>query len=292
MLFEKISIVGVGLLGGSLGLAIRAKRIAGRVEGFVRREESIAECESLAIADRISNDLASVLADSDLTILCTPVERMKSLVEPHASVMKRGSILTDVGSVKQCVVDSLETLHDSAGVRFIGSHPMAGGERVGVAQSRADLFESGVCAVTPTAKSDIDALNKVNGFWRALGMKVIQLGPQLHDQLVCRASHLPHLLSSVLAGYVLDPEFPEEQRQLCAGGFRDTTRVASGPVGMWQGILRANKANLISDLAMISAKLDGLKNALANDDFHALEVLLRSGFERRERWLRESEDVE
>ncbi len=292
MLFEKISIIGVGLLGGSLGLAIRERKLAARVEGFVRRKEAIAECETLGVVDRASNDLASVLADADLIILCTPVEHMKSLLEPVVSSIKPGAILTDVGSVKANVVSELGPIVQSVGARFIGSHPMAGGEKMGAAESRADLFQHAVCALTPTGSSDIAALNRVTHFWSALGMSVIQLAPQLHDQLVCRASHLPHLVASVLADYVLDPKFPEEQRQLCASGFRDTTRVASGPVEMWRGILSENRENLTADIDAMIGKLAALKNALSANDSDAIEMLLKSGHDRRDAWLRQSEEGE
>lgn len=290
MLFEKISIIGVGLLGGSLGLAIRERKLAARVEGFVRREEAIAECDSLGVVDRASNDLASVLADADLIILCTPVEHMASLIEPVKESVKPGAVLTDVGSVKVCVVEKLESLAKSAGASFIGSHPMAGGEKIGVGESRPDLFQNAVCALTPTGASDIAALNRVNAFWQSLGMNVIQLGPKLHDQLVCRASHLPHLVASVLADYVLDPKFPREQRQLCANGFRDTTRVASGPVEMWRGILSENRENLSADIDEMVGKLTALQNALSANDPEMIESLLRSGHDRRDAWLKDSGD--
>jgi prephenate dehydrogenase len=292
VLFQKISIIGVGLLGGSLGLAIRERKLAARVEGFVRREEAMAECETLAVVDRASNDLASVLADADFVVVCTPVEHMKALLEPVKSSIKPGAVLTDVGSVKVCVVNELESLANSVGAHFIGSHPMAGGEKVGAAESRTDLFQHAVCALTPTAASDFTALNRVNNFWNALGMRVVQLPPQLHDQLVCRASHLPHLVASVLADYVLDPKFPEEQRQLCANGFRDTTRVASGPVEMWRGILSENRGNLSADIDAMIGKLTALKSALSANDSDAIESLLKSGHDRRDAWLTQSEGGE
>lgn len=292
MLFEKISIIGVGLLGGSLGQAIRERKLAARVEGFVRREEAIAECDSLGVVDRASNDLASVLTDADLVILCTPVEHMESLIGPAQTSIKPGAILTDVGSVKVSVVNKLEPLATLAGASFIGSHPMAGGEKVGVGESRPDLFQNAVCALTPTGGSDITALNRVTHFWSALGMSVIQLPPQLHDQLVCRASHLPHLVANVLADYVLDPTFPEEQRRLCASGFRDTTRVASGPVDMWRGILSENRDNLTADIDAMIGKLGDLKNALSANDSRAIEALLKSGHDRRDAWLKQSEGDE
>jgi prephenate dehydrogenase len=210
---------------------------------------------------------------------------MKPVLEPVAASLKPGAIVTDVGSVKASVVAELELIVHGAGARFVGSHPMAGGERVGVSWSRGDLFSLGVCALTPTDSTDPEALDQMMEFWQALGMRLLKLDPAQHDELVARASHLPHLLAATLAGYVLDPEFPAEQRDLCAGGFRDTTRIASGPVAMWRGILAANRANLVKDLDAISGKLADLREALARNDGRRLEALLKEAHDRREHWL-------
>ncbi len=285
MLFQKVSIVGVGLLGGSLGLAVRERQLAGRVEGWVRRRESVAECHEREVADLVTTDLKAVLTNADLIVLCTPVEHMRENLEPVLGVLKPGAIVTDVGSVKSVVVRELEALVARAGGCFIGSHPMAGGERVGVAWSRSDLFARAVCAVTPTEATPVVAVEKLTEFWESIGMRVLNLAPERHDEFVARTSHLPHLLATVLAGYVLDPGFPSEQRELCAGGFRDTTRVASGPVEMWQGIISANHVNLAKDLAALESRFSELRGALERNDLAVIERVLREAHERREAWL-------
>lgn len=285
MPFQKISIIGVGLLGGSLGLAARERQLAGRVEGWVRRPEAVPVCNERDVADLISTDLRAVIDGADLVVVCTPVESMRSTLEPVIDVLKPGAIVTDVGSVKRLAVADLEQLVQTKGAHFVGSHPMAGGERVGVTWSRADLFSLGVCALTPTTQTDADALSQVTEFWRALGMRTLHLTPEQHDELVARASHLPHLLATTLAGYVLDPEFPGEQRDLCAGGFRDTTRIASGPVPMWRGILSANRDNLAKDLAAMEQRLAELRRVLDQNDGEQLERLLQVAHDRREHWL-------
>ena len=285
MLFQKVSIIGVGLLGGSLGLAVRERQLAARVEGWVRRKESVAECSEREVADRVTTDLKAVVTDADLIVLCTPVEHMRAILEPVLGWLKPGAIVTDVGSVKSVVVRELEPVIARAGCHFIGSHPMAGGERVGVAWARSDLFARAVCAVTPGEAILGEAVEKLTEFWESLGMRALKLSPELHDEFVARSSHLPHLLAAVLAGYVLDPKFPAAQRELCAGGFRDSTRIASGPVEMWQGIIAANRENLAKALAALDARLADLRGALETNDLAAIAGILREAHDRRENWL-------
>lgn len=285
MPFQKVAILGVGLLGGSIGLAARERGLAARVEGWVRRKESVAEGSECGVADLVTTDCAAVVKGADLIIHCTPVEHMLATLQPVLPLLQPGAIVTDVGSVKRCVVEVLEAPVAGAGGRFVGSHPMAGGERVGVNWARADLFSAAVCALTPTAATDPGALAQVGEFWQGLGMRLLHLPPAQHDELVARSSHLPHLLASVLAGYVLDPRFPGEQRDLCAGGFRDTTRVASGPVPMWRGILAANRDNLVKDIDAFTARLRELRVALDRNDGEHIAEILREAHDRREHWL-------
>lgn len=285
MPFQKISIVGIGLLGGSLGLAVRERQLANRVEGWVRRADAVRACNERDVADLVTTDLKTVVEHADLIILCTPVENMRPVLEPVISSLKPGAIVTDVGSVKRIVVAELESLVAGAGGRFVGSHPMAGGERVGVNWSRPDLFSLAVCAITQTPFTDPEALAQVTEFWQAVGMRILKVSPEQHDEFVARSSHLPHLLATVLAGYTLDPRFPGEQRDLCAGGFRDTTRIASGPVAMWRGILAANRDHLVRDLDAVAQRIAEVRDALDRDDEARLEALLQAAHDRREHWL-------
>src|SRR5262249_29907036 len=157
---------------------------------------------------------------------------------------KRGAIVTDVGSVKAGVVRELEPLITKAGAHFIGSHPMAGGEKAGVLAAREDLFQNAVCVVTPTRKTNKAALKKVTQFWQTVGGRVLTLPPEQHDLLVSRSSHLPHIAAAALARQILNPTQPKQQSLLCATGFRDTTRIASGSPEMWRDIALANRKNL------------------------------------------------
>ena len=150
MQFRKITIIGVGLLGGSIGLAAKKRRVAGEIAGFVRRKKTIAECDKFAATDFATTDLLAAVSNADLVILCTPLPQMLPLPKQFLPALKRGAIVTDVGSVKADVVRELESIIAKAGAHFVGGHPMAGGEKTGVAAARADLFTNAFCVLTPT----------------------------------------------------------------------------------------------------------------------------------------------
>jgi len=169
---------------------------------------------------------------------------MRALVQQFSPALKRGAIVTDVGSVKADVVRELESLLKKSGAHFIGSHPMAGGEKMGVQAARTDLYANAVCVLTPTKKSKAAAVRKLEQFWKSLGARTLRLDAAQHDLLVSRSSHLPHVVAAALVNLVLDPAHPQTQVGLCATGFRDTTRIASGSPEMWRDIALANRKNL------------------------------------------------
>ncbi len=285
MHFHKVSLIGVGLLGGSIGLALKARRLAGRVEGYVRREASVAECERLGVVDRATTDLLAVVKDSDLVILCTPIAQMRALVEQFAGTLKPGTLVTDVGSVKASVVAELEPLCAKAGAQFVGSHPMAGAEKTGPAAARADLYEKAVCVVTPGAKTPVKFVKQVEDFWAAIGGRPLRLGPDQHDSLVARSSHLPHVVAAELANYVLSPAHPKEQPALCATGFRDTTRIASGSPEMWRDIALANRKHLARALGVFIEDLQEFQRALEVGDAKAMDEFFETAKHRRDQWV-------
>ena len=284
MQWSKVAIIGVGLLGGSLGLALKKRALAGTVAGFVRRESSVAECEQAGVADVVELDIGKAVADADLVVLCTPIAQMRSLSAQMAPHLKRGTIVTDVGSVKERVVRELEPVIGRAGGYFVGSHPMAGSEKMGVAAARADLFAKAICVVTPSRGSELEQVVQVEEFWSALGGLPMRLSPGLHDELVSRSSHLPHILAAMLADFVLSPDHPKEQSQLCANGFRDTTRIASGSPEMWRDICVANRENLGRALGIFTERLQDFRRALDQQDAEAIDQLLTRAKERRDGW--------
>jgi prephenate dehydrogenase len=283
---RKITLVGVGLLGSSLGKAIRKRRLADLVIGFVRRTASVKECEMMGAADRATRDLADAVSGAELIVLCTPIAQMAGLVRQMLPAVRAGTIITDVGSVKTCVARDLEPLAARAGAHFVGSHPMAGAEKTGVAAGRSDLFVNAVCAVTPTRNSNRAAVRKVGQLWKAAGAQVLFLSPETHDDLVSRSSHLPHVVASQLASLVLNPEYPKRQSMLCANGFRDTTRVASSSPEMWRDIALSNRTNLMRALTDFLQQLTNFKRALKNGDSKAISRFFGQAKRRRDRWIR------
>jgi prephenate dehydrogenase len=282
--FRKITIVGVGLLGGSIGLAVRKNRLAAEIAGFVRRPQAMADCEKVGAVDYATSDLLAAVSGADLVILGTPLAQMRALTEQFLPALKPGAIVTDVGSVKAGVVRELSALVKKARAHFIGSHPMAGGEKMGVLAARADLFKGAICVVTPTKRSPARAIRKVEAFWKSLGARTLRLEAARHDLYVSRSSHLPHVAAAALAGLVLNPTAQKPQLALCANGFRDTTRVASGSPEMWRDIVLANRKNIARSVDALVAELGKFQAALKRGEASGVESFFASAKQRRDRW--------
>ena len=292
MLFHKVTLIGVGLLGGSLGLAIKEKGLAARVEGYVRRSASVAECLRHGVVDHATRELLRAVEGADWVVLCTPIAQMRALTQQMLPALKPGAILTDVGSVKETVVQQLEPLARAAGAFFVGSHPMAGTEKMGVSAARANLFENAVCVVTPTPGSQAEAVEKTVACWTRIGMRVIHLAPDRHDELVSRSSHLPHIVAAELANYVLSPAHSPEQTVLCASGFRDTTRIASGSPEMWRDIALANRKHLTRVLGVFIEDLEEFRLALDKGDEKLVAEFFEKAKQRRDAWCGQASSPE
>lgn len=284
MRWRKVTLIGVGLLGGSLGLALRKHGLAAEVQGYVRRRESIAECLQAGAVTSATTDLQSAVQEADLIVFSTPLSKMGDLARACAPLLAPDTLVTDVGSVKASVVTELEPIFTRHRAIFVGSHPMAGSEKTGVSAARADLFHTAACVVTPSPSSPADAVQKIEELWRNVGGRVIRLAPELHDELVSRTSHLPHVLAAHLAALVLNPAHPPEQPALCANGFRDTTRIASGSPEMWRDIVVANRTNISAALAEFSARLEAFQTLLRREDPAALEAFFRDAKSLRDSW--------
>jgi prephenate dehydrogenase len=284
VLFQKITIIGVGLLGGSIGLAVRQRKLARETAGYVRRAATAQECEQIGALDYATQDLLAAVSGADLVILCTPLAQMRALTKQLLPALKRGAIVTDVGSVKADVVRQLEPLVKKAGAHFVGSHPMAGGEKMGVLASRADLYANALCVVTPAKKSHPASVRKLEAFWKALGARTVKLAAAEHDLLVSRTSHLPHVAAAALASLVLDPKHPKSQLGLCATGFRDTTRIASGSPEMWRDIALANRKNVAKSVDGFIGELKKFQAALKKGNAAAVEKFFATAKQRRDDW--------
>ena len=286
MHFQKITLIGVGLLGGSVGLAAKQRGLAARVCGLVRRKESIAECLAAGVVDEATMDIAEAVDGADLVILCTPVGRMGELAAALKPHLAADAIVTDVGSVKASVVAAVEPVLP----QFVGSHPLCGSEKAGVAFARADLFAGAVCAVTPTEASDATTVETISKFWTALGSRVVNLTAADHDSIVARTSHLPHVLASALVNAVLASPRAGEPDFL-GTGFRDTTRLASGEAGMWRDIALDNAEAIAAALEDLQSEIGRLKTALSEKDAAALEKFFAEGQSARDDWLAGREDL-
>lgn len=275
--FDHVLILGPGLLGGSLGLALKHRRLAGKVSVWARRPEAVDQALQLGAADCGYTDIAPAASGVDLAILCTPTKFFPQLAGILRTALPAGAIVTDVGSVKLPVCEELEKI---LGTNFIGSHPMAGSEKSGIAYARADLFEGAVCIVTPTENTSPCALDAAETLWSSLGGHIHHLSPVQHDKAVARLSHLPHLLASVLAH--ASAGIAEPLRRVAGPGFRDTTRVASGPPEMWVDILMDNRSELAVALADFISALDKFSTALRLADRERLRELLASARASRE----------
>jgi prephenate dehydrogenase len=270
MLFDTLSIVGVGLLGGSVGLAAKGRRLVGRVVGVGRDPEKLAAARAAGVIDDTAT-LADAARRSDLMVFCTPVDRIAGEVVEAAAVCRPGTLLTDVGSTKGAIVAAVAG-RLPAGVHFVPSHPMAGSEKKGAAHARADLFDGRVTVVTPSADTDPAAAERVAAFWKALGSRVVTLPPAEHDTAVAYISHLPHAVSAALAA-VADPSY----LPLAAGGFRDTTRIAAAAPGIWEPIFRTNRDAVLESADRFAARFDEFRRLLRADDGPGLVRWLSEG---------------
>jgi prephenate dehydrogenase len=271
MKIDTLSVIGVGLLGGSLALAARQRRLASRVVGHDRQPGILQRAVERGLLDEARADLRAAVADADVVVFCTPVDLIAAQVVSAAPCCRPGALLTDVGSTKAGVVRAVES-GLPAGVRFVGSHPLAGSEKAGPEYSRTDLFDGRLVVVTPTPATAPEALAGVLEFWRALGSRVECLSPEEHDRALALTSHLPHLVAAALAG-VLPPEW----EGLTATGFRDATRLASGALELWAPIFRSNRAAVLGALDRLEGQLRRFRQALAEDDVETLGCLLREG---------------
>lgn len=274
--WNSIAIVGVGLIGGSIGLAARERGVARRVIGIGRDADRLAVARRRDAASDVTTDLAFGVAEAELTIVCTPVGRIAEDVRRVTAHCPPGALVTDAGSTKATIVRAVgESL--PRGVSFVGSHPMAGSEKTGVESARADLFEGRVVVVTPTASTPASVFERIVDFWRSLGARVERLSPEEHDSEVAAISHLPHLVAAALAAAT-----PRAALRLAAGGWEDTTRVAAGDVELWRQILTENREPLLRSLDPFVDWVARFRSALETGNDRELATLLRAGKELRD----------
>ncbi|MCC6127215.1 MAG: prephenate dehydrogenase [Pirellulales bacterium] len=262
---KTVAIVGVGLIGGSIGLALRERKLAERVIGIGRRQESLRIARRVGAVTNTTVDLDKGVAEAELVVVCTPVGRIVEDVRKAAEHCPEGILITDAGSTKQDLVVALDG-DLPRGCRFLGSHPLAGSEKTGPAFAAADLFEGRVAILTPTKNTRAEDFDFLEQFWQALGSVVVQMTPEEHDKALAVTSHLPHVAAAALAGLI-----PEKFFRLVGSGMLDTTRIAAGDPELWLQIFIHNRENVLSALEQYGSRLSALHAALRDGD--AEEIL-------------------
>lgn len=278
--FEKIAVLGVGLIGGSLALSLKQRGLCGSIVGFGRKEGSLRRAQELKIIDGYSLDAAKACMDADLIVFAVPVGLFKELALKAAAGLKKGAIVTDVGSVKGMLVFEMESLMPQ-GVRYVGSHPISGSENSGIEEARADLFEGAQCILTPTESTDRNALSSVTGLWSSVGCKTEEMTPLRHDEIYASVSHFPHMVAYALVNSIdsVDPEFIRYAGQ----GFKDTTRIAMSSPEIWRDISVHNRENLLKLSRLFRERLELFDRLLASGDAPGIEEEFRKAKEARSR---------
>ena len=272
---KRIVIAGVGLIGGSVGLALKRAGFKGQVVGLGRRWSSLRNAIDVGAVDSATLDYDEAMDQADLLLISTPVDIVPKIAAKAAEYAPTGCIFTDVGSTKGKLVADIEQLMPS-GVRFVGTHPMAGSHRSGVGAASASLFDGSICIITPTEASDPQAVDVISEMWRAMGAKIAILAPKDHDCLIAAASHLPHVVACALTRTVAGIENQQGKAiDFAATGFADTTRIASGDPEVWKSILLHNSEMLSPVLKQMEAELAEIRQALDNGDAEVLAQKLK-----------------
>ena len=267
--FDTVAIVGVGLIGGSIGLALRQRGLAERVVGIGRRQTSLRTARRVGAVTNTTIDLAKGVAEADLVVVCSPVARIVEHVRTAAEHCPRETLITDCGSTKQSIVESLDD-RLPRGCRFLGSHPLAGSEKAGPSHAQADLFEGRVAILTPTRNTRTTDFDRLEQFWSDLGSVVVQMPADEHDRALAVTSHLPHAVAVALA-----LTLPESYFRLSGSGFQGASRLAAGSPELWKQIFSLNRDHLLSALERFTEQFAALRTAIREDDETALENLLK-----------------
>ncbi len=270
----RLAILAPGLLGASVAQAARHFGAAQHVILWARRPDVRVALRGLAWCDAVVDSAAEAAREADLVVVCSPVDRIVSLVEEIVPALKPGAIVTDVGSVKG-EITRLATAALAGRAHFVGSHPMAGSEKNGWEHARADLFVRRTVFITPRPETDGNATGKVAAFWAALGAEVASVAPDTHDEIVAHISHLPQILASTLCAALARKD--AGWRNFAGNGLRDTSRIAASDPKLWRTILEQNRDEVLVALRSYQNELHGLERALANRDWFEMQAILERG---------------
>jgi len=278
--FGTVAIVGVGLIGGSLGMALKQRRLARRVVGIGRSEERGDKAMALGAIDAGTTALAEGVAEADMVVLCTTVGHIAAVLPDVLELIKPGAVVTDVGSTKGAIVAQA-----GGAAYFVGGHPMAGSEQTGVEAATPYLFEEATWAITPAATSDSQAVRTVERFAQSVGAATLILSPEAHDLMLAVTSHLPHVLASALMRQAQKTQEAHPQtQQLTAGSFADATRVAASSPELWRDVCLTNQTALLSALAGFRREMDTLEAAVTAGDAEQISAFFASGASAKRNW--------
>ena len=270
---NRLVIIGIGLIGGSFGLAARRAGLAREIIGVARRDSTIEAAIKVGACDAATSDVCEAAKGADLVLLAPPVGQMEQICREIAPLVAPGAIVTDAGSTKAEIVARCEPLFTRA--HFIGGHPMAGSEQTGVEAARADLFEGAKWILTPNAQTDAGALGRLTEIIERMGAQVLPMDAQQHDETLAVTSHLPHMTAAALV-HVFGDLNDENAARVVASGWRDSTRIAAGGAPMWRDIALANRAALLNALDEMDASLGQFRAALESENGDEIEVWLET----------------
>jgi len=277
-----VAVIGLGLMGGSLAWALR--RCGGHVRGYARREETRREALGRGICDEVFSSAAEAAAGCELAVICTPVKAVPGLLAELVGAGLEGLLVTDVSSTKEWVVGECERICAGGTIRFLGSHPICGSEKAGLEHADPELYRNSVTVLTPTPRSTAADRKRLKSFWSGLGSQVEELSPVEHDRILARTSHVPHLLAALMVRRAAQAG-EETAGRFSGTGFRDTTRIASGPAGVWKDILITNAPEVSAELEAAIGELRRVVDMLKGGREAEVESWLEEARTLRERIL-------
>jgi prephenate dehydrogenase len=278
---QHTTLLGLGLMGGSLGLALKKRPEPGVVSAYARRAETRRQALEMGVCDRVFDTPQAAVAEADITVLCVPVCVMPALVAQCQDAFKTNSVVTDVGSTKAWLEQQLLPMLSPRGVHFVGSHPVAGSEQQGIAVSDPELYRDAVVVVSGSESVPLQALERVTAYWRSTGAVVRAMPAERHDRILACTSHLPHMAAAALAMAVGRDEMPAGLVELCGTGFRDTTRLAEGSPAVWRDIVCTNRRFIAEELNAMEQQLAALRQTVESGTDEALVSFLTEARERR-----------
>lgn len=272
-LFNKIAIIGVGLIGGSMGLALRKKKLCNQIIGISRHKKTISLAKKIKAIDKGVKHL-DMIKEADLVILATPVSAILNLAPRISKIIKPDCIVSDVGSTKEEIVSKL----DKVFARYVGSHPIAGSEKRGIINANPNIFRNSLCILTPTKNTDPAALRKIKILWQKLGVGgVFNLAPATHDKILSSVSHLPHILAFSLIETV-----PRRYFKFASNGLKDTTRIAASDSELWVDIFLSNRKNMLQAIECFEKNLSKIKSVISKKDRRSLSKILKKAKHKRD----------